>query len=150
MIPSAFVARWLVVVGMSCLTVLGAAPRLDCLCPNRSCQLVCEQPLTAVPAAAVECAEQRPCCCRHQPAAPQSDQDPACRSSGCHCQMQVVLTEMTPAVRTEGKQPLLPTGWLSGDTQLSLSGQAEPSRELGHFTDLPPDDPVSHAQILRL
>ena len=150
MISSGIPIRWLTAVGMSCLTVLNAAPRLDCLCPDRTCQIACELAFPAAPVADLNCAAERACCCHHKPASAPSDDDSACRSSGCRCQMQVVLESTTPAVCSEGRQPLHLTGWLADFGLLSYLGHAEPHGEPGYVSDLPPDDPVSRAQILRL
>ena len=152
MIPSGFIARWIVAVGMCCLTVLGAAPRLDCLCPDGQCQLACEQPLADQICPAVSEADQHPsCCCHHEPQpAPNSDDSPVWHKSGCHCQMQVVQNELSPAVRNDGKLPPTVPLWLASDRlALSLS-RPELRSDRSQFTGLPPDDPVSRAQILRL
>ena len=152
MIPSGFIARWIVAVGMCCLTVLGAAPRLNCLCPDGQCQMACEQPLANQVCAAVIEPDQHPsCCCHHEPRpVPNSDDVPVWHNSGCHCQMHVVQSELTPVVRNDGKLPLPVALWLASD-HLSLSlGRAESRPDRSHFTGLPPDDPVSRAQILRL
>jgi len=152
MIPSGCVARWTVAVGMCCLTVVGAAPRVDCLCPDGQCQMACEQPLADRVCAVVGESDQQPsCCCHHEPKpAPKSDGAPVCHKSGCHCQMHVVQNDLSPAVRNDGKLPPPIAWWLTGDRlTLSLS-RLELRPDRSDFTGLPPDDPVSRAQILRL
>src|SRR5262245_10492576 len=107
MIPSSSVARWLVVVGMSCLTMLGAAPRLVCPCPNRSCQLVCEQPLAHVfTAVDADCADPPACCCHHDRPADKPEHGQALRSTVCHCQMQLVGTKVSSPERAEARHCL--------------------------------------------
>jgi len=150
-IPSGFIARWFVAVGMCCLTVLGAAPRLDCLCPDLACQSACEQPLAGILGeGAVECDQQPACCCHHEERSPQPDNGPACHNSGCHCEMQVVQDERTLAVRNDGKLPPPSVLWLASDTLTSELTDPELRLDRSLFTGLPPDDPVSRAQILRI
>ena len=157
MIQCGILARWFAFVGMSCLTVLGAAPRLDCLCPNRSCQVACEQPLAHVlPAADSDCISEPACCCRSDQPAAESDHDavpdhgPALEPVGCRCQMQIAGTNLSAPERVAAKQPLSQTSWLNGDVVGLAAAQSAPSCLHGRFTGLPPDDPVSRAQILRL
>jgi hypothetical protein len=152
MISSGFIARWIVAVGMCCLTVLGAAPRLDCLCANAQCQMACEHPLASSVCAPVSESDQRAsCCCHHEPKpAPKSDDVPVWHNSGCHCQMHVDQSELTPVVRNDGKLPPPVVLWLASDRlTLSLS-RPELRINRSRITGLPPDDPVSRAQILRL
>jgi hypothetical protein len=151
-ISSGCIARWIVAVGMCCLTALGAAPRLDCLCPNAQCQMACKQPLANNVCAPVsESDQQLTCCCHHEPKpAPKSDDVPVWHNSGCHCQMHVVQNELLSAVRIDGKLPPPVAQWLASD-HLSLSlCRAELRPDRSQFTGLPPDDPVSRAQILRI
>lgn len=151
MVPSRILARWFAFVGMSCLTVLGAAPRLDCLCPDRSCQIDCERPLAHVlPAADSNCIGEPACCCRRDQPNPAPDCAPALEPEGCHCQILIVGTELSAPERVAAKQPLAQTSWLNGDVVELAAAQSAPSCMHGRFTGLPPDDPVSRAQILRL
>ena len=151
MIPIGFTTRWIAVVGMCCLTLLGAAPRIDCLCPDGACQLACEQLLAPLlDEAAAECAEKPVCCCHHDQSLPQSSGEPAIQASGCHCDLQVVQDQSSPAARNDGKLPPPLVIWLASDDGASTaSGPARPL-DRHFFTGLPPDDPVSRAQILRL
>jgi hypothetical protein len=149
MISSGTMARWFAFVGMSCLTVLGAAPRLDCLCADQSCQIACEQPLAHVLPGA-PCASEPACCCHQDQPAPEPDHGPALEPAGCHCQMQIVGTKLSAPERVAAKQPLLQTSWLHGDALELAAAQTAPTFRYGRFAGLPPDDPVSRAQILRL
>ena len=147
MISSGIVARWFAFVGMSCLTVLGAAPRLDCLCADQSCQIACEQPLAHVlPTADSDCSSERACCCHHDQPAPEPAHGPALEPAGCHCPMQIVGTKLSAPERVAAKQPLSQTSWLNGDELELAAAQTAPTFRYGRFTGLPPDDPVSRGK----
>jgi hypothetical protein len=62
----------------------------------------------------------------------------------------VIQSELSPAVRYDGKLPPPVPMWLTSDClSISLS-RPELRPDRSRFTGLPPDDPVSRAQILRL
>jgi len=64
--------------------------------------------------------------------------------------MQVVQDERMLAVRNDGKLPPPSVLWLASDTLTSELTDPELRLDRSLFTSLPPDDPVSRAQILRL
>jgi hypothetical protein len=131
--------RRLVVVGMCCLTVLGAAPRLNCLCPSLACQAACESGLGALQ-------QDQSCCCHHEADEP-TDGGP--NAAGCQCDWRVSQDQIAPAVRADApQQPLV--CWLSPANDSLTSGPRWSQDDLALASGLPPDDPVSRAQILRL
>lgn len=129
-------------VGMCCLTVLGAAPRLDCLCVSVACQTACES------ATLVTAPHDKSCCCHRDERIPTSDA-PEAKPTDCHCDMQVSQEQVAPVVRDDAPQPPL-VFWLCPATSTLTSGRQWLQDCLAIASGLPPDDPVSRAQILRL
>jgi hypothetical protein len=133
--------RRLLVGGMCCLSVVGAAPRLDCLCPIAECQVACESGLVAPP-------QDKPCCCRHGADAPQSGGS-AAKPAGCPCDLHLKQGHVTPVVQADAPpQPLV--CWLDPASDSSVSGPQGWHECRTISSGLPPDDPVSRAQILRI
>ena len=133
--------RRLLAGGMCCLTVLGAAPRLDCLCPIAECQVACELGLVAPP-------QDKPCCCHHGADAPKTS---GCETgpAGCPCDLHLRQDHVTPVVQDDApQQPLV--CWLdpASDSLASAPRWRQDCRTIA--SSLPPDDPVSRAQILRI
>ena len=147
MVLAPSISRRLAAIGMSCLIVVGTAPRVDCLCPEIACQFDCEH-FFAGRATQTEPAKAA-CCCNHaQEPAPPVD-GLAAGDSGCHCDMQVVQ-EKSPLARQPDQESTAQVLWLAAD-ELTLSlARPELRCDRSLFTGLPPDDPVSRAQILRL
>ena len=141
------ISRRVFAIGMSCVIVVGTAPRLDCLCPDIACQFGCEH-LLAGPKAETPPAKPA-CCCNHSQKPVPPVNGLAAGDSGCHCDMQVVQ-EKSPLARQPNQESTPQVLWLAAD-ELTLS-QSRPELRPGRslFTGLPPDDPVSRAQILRL
>jgi hypothetical protein len=155
MIWGGSIARRLVVVGMCCLTVLGAAPRLDCHCPDRACQVSCESGLPG--SCCVATAEKEPttpqhaCCCHcNRPASQPQGDNPIARRTPCHCDMQVVRDAQLPVVRNAGHMTSPLVAWIPADDVCLVLSRPVPHGDRSLINGLPPDDPVSRAQILRL
>ena len=136
-----FLRRFLA-AGMCCLTVLGAAPRLDCLCASAACQVACESGLL------VAAAHEKSCCCHHAADTPKNGESEA-KSAGCQCDLHLTQDHVSPVVRDDApQQPLVL--WLS-PASVSLASGTQWRQDCRTIASvLPPDDPVSRAQILRI
>jgi hypothetical protein len=135
-------SRRILAVGMCCLTMLGAAPRLDCLCASVACQTACESAML------VTRPHDQPCCCHHDTETP-TNGAPEAAPIGCHCDLQVSQDHVAPVVRDDAPQPPLVL-WLSPASDLLTSMGQGVHDDLAFSSGLPPDDPVSRAQILRI
>ena len=134
-------------VGIAALMVVGGSPRAGCDCQDDACRAACARvgllPIVATSSKQMSCA----CCC-HEVANLVPHPMAWVDSSVCHCQKffeRVELlsaprpielygdfTNQEPSAETFGVRRLvLPIAWTSPPT-------------------LPPDDPVSRAQILRI
>ena len=128
-------------LGMCCLTVLGAAPRLDCLCPSVACQVACESGIVAP-------LQDKPCCCQHGADAPNRGGREA-SPAGCPCDWQLTQDHATLVVQDDAPQQP-PVCWLNPASDSLASGPQWWQECRTIASSLPPDDPVSRAQILRL
>lgn len=155
MIWGGSIARRVVAVGMCCLTMLGAAPRLDCHCPDRACQVSCESGLPGSCCAAATKSKpttaQHACCPRcNRPASQSPGESPVVHRTHCHCDMQVVRDAQLPVVCNAGHVTSPLVAWIPADDVSPVLSRLVLHGDRSLFNGLPADDPVSRAQILRL
>jgi hypothetical protein len=136
---------------LCCLLLVGGLPRMWCLCPDADCRAACNA--GAAPLAPEH--SQPACCprCASQPSE-QGETDgnlPGFSGSECPCQVLVAQLVLPSAPRAV-EMTAASVQWLArGDA----GQQLRPGRSAEHsisavVINLPPDDPVSRAQILRL
>ncbi len=133
------------------LMLAGGVPRLVCVCLSAECRATCELNGFNYFAQRKHAAQsQGCCCCKENVETASGDPTVAADPCGRQCETIVKHTELSPTPRaTElGASPLV--------TWLATSEGFPPQHQRSFVGDwdsplrVPPDDPVSRAQILRI
>lgn len=129
------------------LAAVGGMPRLGCLCTNAAACDACRQATCTVCSSSH--VMQHQCCCQKQDQEPPASDGMSCRvPGGCNCEKFTEQTVLTAVKRD-----------VTGATNHAQPVATEPFRTLNRarsapecvlLCHLPPDDPVSRCQILRL
>jgi hypothetical protein len=141
--------RKLLSSAFAALMVMGGTPRIECACPNAECRAACAQRGFSVAVVPIRGEEPRcSCCCAPLATGPQTTSDASI--SSCRCETFVKRTGLLSSPSGSTSKSDLAVAWqptsdVSGNYLLSnlRSAGAPPFR-------LPPADPVTRAQILRL
>jgi len=133
---------------LCCLVLVGGLPRAWCLCPDAECRAACDAGLGPLATAAEEHAGCPHCRCHQKEQDGGSDQ-PGFSASQCPCSMHVAQAVL-PSAGRDVEMPTASIAWLApAEVEQGLSVSAE-RVDRSRLLQLPPDDPVSRAQILRL
>lgn len=152
MFLGSFISRQVSVGGLCCLMVISGLPRSWCLCPDEACRTACNarsNPL-AVPAPSESTPAE--CCCCEQAA--RTDEAPAdalhLARNQCACQMHVTQLVLLKADRDIQSEAFPLVLWVASATLDPSLGDLHHDTLANLLAGLPPDNPVTRAQILRL
>jgi hypothetical protein len=139
------------VLALCGLVLVGSMPRVGCICASGEFCVDCSTNANCTPSAVGAKTEPTCCCCETAPAVARhgaESKGPAL--DRCPCIKVVTQLPITSASRQpfECQSPLV--SWLPGHEDLLELSRAADSLALAAGDHLPPDDPVSRAQILRL
>ena len=147
------ISRWFSMGGLCCLVVLGGLPRAWCLCPDAACRLACDTRSNLLAATMPSKSAPACCCCdRSQPAAnlPAELPSPHCAAADCACEMHVTQLVLVAADRDVQSESARPAIWMASTDVAALVRNLSEAAAPAAKVALPPDDPVTRAQILRL
>jgi hypothetical protein len=133
------------------LMLVGGVPRIVCVCLSTECVTACELNGFNFFAPRKHAAQtQGCCCCKENVEAASGDPAVAADPCGRQCETIVKHTELSPTPRATELAASPSVTWLATPEGFPLQHQRIFVRDWTSPLRVPPDDPVSRAQILRI